>query len=187
MKVCLPKLQAGIALGIALAVTSVALPVRADVSSWLYVGAGPSALRDESRDWEVQPSLQLETGLGSSPAARWIVGGVFRTHTHFGQGTDIALLVRTASHGFVNGDWGAAFDVGPQLRWWGSDSTGIAGSLVMGAPWGITANLGGSYGGRDAVALSATLGIDLARLTIYRTTGSSWWKNPFPAYRPEER
>ena len=34
-------------------------------------------------------------------------------------------------------------------------------------------------------AFGATLGVDLARLTVYRRSGQNWWKNPFPAYRPE--
>jgi hypothetical protein len=60
------------------------------------------------------------------------------------------------------------------------------GSLVLGAPWGITLSLGGGFGNDESRTYTASLGVDLARLTVYRRTGMNWWNNPFPAYRPEE-
>jgi hypothetical protein len=144
-------------------------------------------LEQEDTELETQPMFQLETGLGSPPSDALIVGGLGRMQTHFGQGTDLGLAVRLALHGFVNGDWGGAIDLGGYQRWWETGSTGVTGALVLGAPWGITLSLGTHFGTNDARGYTAALGIDLARLTVYRRTGSSWWKNTFPAYRPEER
>lgn len=158
----------------------------ADASSWLFLGGGGSSLEMAGEGPEVQPLFQLETGVGSSPADPLIIGGLGRMQTHFGQGTDLGLALRLATHGFVNGQWGGALDLGGYQRWWGSESTGFAGALVLGAPWGITMSLGAHYGSNDAQGFSGVLGIDLLRLTVYRRSGESWWKNSFPAYRPED-
>ena len=173
--------------GLSAAVALVAGGAHADVSSWFYAGAGPSVVTPRGQDSFNQASLQLETGLGTPPADTVIFGGLFKSHTHFGLGPDFGLAARGATHGFVNGDWGGAIDVGPYIRWWGRGSRGLAGNLVLDAPWGLTLSAGASFGNRDAQAFNVTLGIDLARLTVYRRTGDRWWKNPFPAYRPEER
>jgi hypothetical protein len=161
---------------------------RADVSSWLFIGPGASHLERRDASAGVQRFLfQLDTGLGTPPADPVVVGGLFRMQTHFSEGTDLALLVRTASRGFVNGDWGGALDLGGYQRFWAEGSSGFTGSLALGAPWGVTLSVGGSLGTNDARTFSAVLGIDFARLTVYRRTGDQWWKNPFPAYRPEEQ
>jgi len=160
---------------------------RADVSSWLMVAPGSSWTRQGDEDWQQQLALQIDTGLGTPPSGAIVVGGLFHFQTHFGSGTDLGLMFRTATHGFVNGDWGAAVDLGGYQRWWGVGSTGGMGQLVLGAPWGITLAAGAGSGSNDGRHFSAVLGVDLARLTVYRRTGSSWWKNTFPAYRPEEQ
>jgi hypothetical protein len=165
----------------------VAAPARADVSSWLYFGGGPSWLTTPDRGTQAYPSLQMETGLGTPPADALAAGGLLRLHTHFERGTDLALLARVATHGFVNGGWGAGLDVGGYQRWWEQGSTGLLGSLVLGAPWGITLSATAGFGTNDQRLYTGTLGVDLARLTVYRRTGETWFKNPFPAYRPEER
>lgn len=169
---------------ILLACWLVTSPARADVSSWiaLYGGASNIGRLQNSRDWS--PTLRLETGMGTDPSHALAVGGLLRTDTFFGNGTDLALLVRTASHGFVNGKWGIAVDLGAVARYWGTTSYGASGSVVIGGPWGLQLALGGSRGGHDLRALTAVVGIDLARLTVYRRSGANWWKNPFPAYRP---
>jgi len=159
---------------------------RADTSSWLFLGPGASHLERRNESNVERFLLQFDTGLGTPPRNPVIVGGIFRVQTHFGDGTDLGLLVRTASRGFVNGDWGGAIDLGGYQRFWGEGSSGFTGSLVLGAPWGLTLSAGGSLGTNDARTFSAVLGVDLARLTVYRRTGDTWWKNPFPAYRPEE-
>jgi hypothetical protein len=171
---------------LALALLFSVAPAQADVSSWFYAGGGPSFTEYGQADREAQPTLQLEAGLGTPPADTVIFGGLYRVHTHFGQGTDLGAMLRVATHGFVNGDWGGGVDLGGYQRWWGIGSTGLQGALVLGAPWGITMSVGAGAGTNDGRHYSATLGIDFARLTVYRRTGDSWWKNPFPAYRPGE-
>ncbi len=158
----------------------------ADVSSWLYLGVGPGFVHQPDATQEAM-SLQLDTGMGSPPSGAVMVGGGFRMHTFFGQGTDLGLLVRTASHGFVNGDWGGAVDLGGYQRWWGLGSTGLMGSLVLGGPWGLTVSGTAGRGSREGQHYAVTFGVDFARLTVYRRSGEAWWKNPFPAHRPEER
>jgi hypothetical protein len=170
--------------GAAMAVLGAPRVARADVSSWLFIGSGPSWLQRASQDPEYQPSLQMETGLGSSPRDLVVLGGLGRVHTHFGQGTDLGLLIRSATRGLVRGDWGAALDVGAYERFWGVGSTGALLSLSLGAPWGITLSLTGGIGTNDSKTISAVIGLDLARATIYRQSGENWWENPFP---PEKR
>jgi hypothetical protein len=166
-------------------VAGVSGEARADVSSWLFVGTGPTVLKQEDQGAEGRWSLQVESGLGTPPGDSLIVGGIGRLHTHFGEGADLALLVRTAMPGFVNGSWGGALDLGGYQRFWGIESTGGAGSLVLGAPWGITLSLGAMVGTNEARTFSASLGIDFARLTVYRLAGQSLWVNPFPPGRSE--
>ena len=57
---------------------------------------------------------------------------------------------------------------------------------MLGAPWGITLSLGGGLGTNDARQYGATLGVDFARLTVYRLSGENWFPNPRAAYRPKE-
>ncbi|MEZ4224158.1 MAG: hypothetical protein R3B13_24630 [Polyangiaceae bacterium] len=159
---------------------------RADVSSWLYLGGGAGTVEVPKEDRSWVPTLQLDTGIGTPPSGFLMVGGGFRMQTFFGQGSDVGLLARTATRGYVNGDFGAALDLGGYQRWWGPGSTGLMATLNLGAPWGLTLSATGGRGTNEGQHLAFTLGIDLARLTVYRRTGDRWWKNPFPAYRPEE-
>jgi hypothetical protein len=152
----------------------------------LFVGGGASRLDRPEQAEEQQPLFQLDSGFGSSPSYPVSVGWLGRVSTHFGDGTDLALLLRGATQGFVLGNWGGALDLGAYQRWWGADATGLMGSLVLGAPWGVTASVTAAFGNDDAQTYSAAIGIDLARLTIYRLSGESWWENPYPAYRPGE-
>ena len=159
---------------------------QADVSSWLYAGPGYGVLDDAMGTSRQRYQLQLETGMGAPPSWLVNVGGLLRSQTHFGAGTDFSLMLRTATYGYVNGGWGAALDLGPYQRWWGKGSSGAAASLMLGGPWGLTAGLVGQLGGDESRTFSATLGLDLARLTVYRTSGSSWWKNAYPAVDREQ-
>lgn len=123
--------------------------------------------------------------MGSDPSHPLIVGGLFSLEPHFGYGSDLALSVRTATRGYVNGQFGLALDLGGYERFWGEQgSAGGTGTLWLGAPWGISLGAGASVGSHDAHGFSAILGIDFARLTVYRNAGTSWFMNPFPAYRP---
>jgi hypothetical protein len=167
------------ALAAAFVVTAAPYSARADVSSWFFLGTGPTWLR-HAGDTEQAWTVQLDTGLGSSPADPIIVGGLGRLAAHVGHGADLGLLARIATRGFVLGGWGAAVDLGAYRRWWTPRSTGGQGSLVLGAPWGLTLGLNGGMGSRDSSHWGATLGVDFARLTVYRTSGVDWWSNPFP-------
>ena len=162
-----------------------AKPAHADVSSWLFTGVGPSWEHDDNGFGDTHTSWQLEAGMGTDPGDTIVVGGLLRLQPYFGLTTDMGLLLRTATHGFVNGDWGLALDLGGYLRLT-ENHQNLLGSLVLGAPWGITLSVTATRGPAKSFLLSPVLGIDFARLTVYRTTGSSWWKNPLPAYRPEE-
>ena len=160
-------------------------PAYADVSSWLFVGTGPAWVGSNGLGRE-RLALEFETGLGTPPDQPFVFGGLLSTQTFFASGTDVALALRGATGGFVNGDFGVAMDLGGYQRWWGLGSTGLSGALVLGAPWGITLNLGGGFGTNNQRHLGVLVGIDFARLTVYRKTGESWWKNPFPAVREDE-
>ncbi len=141
---------------------------------------------DDGDGFDTQPLLSLQTGMGTPPNSPIIVGGMFKLNTYFGRGTDLGLSLRTATQGFVLGDWGAAIDLGGYQRFWEVGSTGGQGSLVLGAPWGITLDVTGGIGTNDARHVSAVIGIDFARLTIYRTSGQNWFMNPYPAHRSKD-
>ena len=161
---------------------------KADVSSWLFVGGGVSQVGKFGADNSTRvPSLRLSTGMGTDPSRPFIVGGLARFDTLFGKGTDLTAALRLADNGYVNGRWGLALDLGAVARYWGQNVYGGSATLIAGAPWGIQLELGGLMGTRDTQGYSAILGIDLARLTVYRQSGSSWWKNTFPAVRKEPR
>lgn len=158
-------------------VLAVSEGARADVSSWAYVGFGPAVVEQDGEQDELW-TLDMSVGLGSSPGP-FVLGGLFRVQPYFGEGTDLALLVRGATRGFVQGGFGLAVDAGGYQRLWNGDSTGGMAALVLGAPWGITLNATGGIGTNDVRFAGVTLGVDFARLTIYRTHGTNWFLNPF--------
>jgi hypothetical protein len=165
---------------------AVAGHARADVSSWAYVGSGASAFEQRGLELRVRPTLAIEAGVGTAPSQRFIVGGVVKSQTFFGNGTDLALALRVATQGFVTGRFGLALDAGAYHRGWGVGSNGGQAALVLGGPWGLTLSLGGGVGSHDARQLGATIGVDFARLTVYRLSGENWFPNPHPAYRPKD-
>jgi hypothetical protein len=173
-------------LGSALASLLGARPARADVSSWAFVGGGVSELHQHALSSRAVPSMRVHFGLGSDPSHPFVVGGLFSLEPHFGYGSDLSLSLRTATRGYVTGGFGLALDVGPYERFWGEHSVGGAGTLWLGAPWGVSLGAGASLGSHDARGFSAILGIDFARLTVYRNSGTSWFLNPYPAYRPKD-
>jgi hypothetical protein len=159
---------------------SLSPPVHADVSSWVFAGVGPSLQRDSADIDRKQATLQLESGLGSPPDWPVGVGGLLRFQTHFTEGTDLALLTRFATRSFTAGGWGPALDVGGYQRFWGVGSSGGVGSLVLGAPWGITLSLSGFYGTNQTRGATLAIGLDFARLTVHRKTGLDWFPSPGP-------
>jgi hypothetical protein len=170
----------------ALAAPLFAGTARADVSSWLFAGAGPQGLYRSGASGAYAGSLQLDAGMGSSPKGPIAVGGLARVRTRFGDGTDAGLFVRTATGGFVRGTWGAALDLGAFERFWDKTVPGYAGTVSFGGPWGLTIALDASRDTHGATAVAAVLGIDLARMSVYRSSGLDWFPNPFPT-PPRER
>lgn len=172
---------------------------RADVSSWLGVGGGYSAQRNDATGaWDHVPVLTYAVGTGSSPNGALVVGGILRGTTYFSLGTDINLSVRFATGGFARGQWGAALDVGPSIRLlWGDDDYGkfpIHGMAWLGAPWGLELGAGADFlslsGEPFATGVKVVAGIDLLRLTVMRRGATDkWWNNPSPAgaaYAPSQ-
>lgn len=191
MRSTLPAL---LAIGSSLALLAAASPARADASAWAFVGGGtlvwkqtdtPGALVPSGSGGAFVPSgsMILEAGAGTTPDARFIFGGVFRLHTIFSHGTDLALLARACTHGFQAGDWGLAIDAGGYLRTWGPQlGGGFAGGVSLGMPLGFTLNVHTQVGVSQALAIGAVAGIDLLRLTVYRETLRKWWQNPAPSW-----
>lgn len=163
---------------------------RADVSSWLSAGGGYGLKRSDSRDsYDRAPAMSFGLGVGSSPLAPVVAGGILRSTTYFTLGTDLGVSLRLATGGFARGQWGLALDVGPSWRTWGGGDYGrfpLNGLVVLGGPWGVQLgvggevyNLSGEPHARGAVAL---LEIDLLRLTVMRQGSTDrWWENPSPA------
>jgi hypothetical protein len=183
-----------IALGaLALGLTAVT-PARADVSGWAFLGGGavawkqpdafpPLALPATKADLGVQGALTFDVGVGTSPDGPVIVGGLFRLMPFIGHGTDLALLGRIATRGFQQGSFGLALDAGGYARFWGNQSSGFLGELVLGAPLGFELRLLGSKGTGDAIAYGAIAGVDVLRLTVFRQVFLDWWQNPSPTLR----
>jgi hypothetical protein len=159
--------------------TLYAREARADVTSWFYAGGGVLRLNEKPTIYPF--SLQLEAGVGSPPHGPLTVGGLFKTFTFFGSGTDLALVARAATGRFVRGDFGVAIDAGVYQRWWGpNNSTGFMGSVILGAPFGLQLAVTTEQGSKDVHVYGATFGIDFLRLTVYRTALNDLWPNPFP-------
>jgi len=163
---------------------------RADVSSWLSAGGGYGLKRSElTGNYDRGAAMSFALGVGSDPNAAVVVGGIFRSTTYFTLGTDLGIAARVASGGFARGQWGAALDVGPMWRTWGSGNYGrfpLGGMLFLGAPWGVQLGVGGeiwNIGGEPhAQGVVAVLELDLLRLTVMRRGATDrYWENPSPA------
>lgn len=163
-------------------VTAVAPSARADVASWAFVGAGYSRVQEtrvgEGSDFS---ALLFNAGFGTSPAAPWVLGGVFQGGANFGFGSEWGGALRVTTGGYSRGTWGLALDVGPQYRV--GAHAGVIGStrLSLGGPWGLVLNGGASYGADEVATFTVALGFDFARLTVHRSSGLDWWPNPFPS------
>jgi hypothetical protein len=162
------------------AVVSFSLSARADAASWFSVAGGLGAF-SEGGTRQYPGALQLELGMGSSPASAVVVGGVAKTLSYFGNGTDLAFTLRAASGGFARGGFGFAIDAGAYQRWWGEDSSGFLGALVLGGPLGLQLTAMTEQGTSDVRAYAATFGIDFLRLTVYRNAPGGYFPNPILA------
>lgn len=163
----------------ALAVGFVAAPAHADVSSWLFVGSGATHIW-QGDQLKLRPNLLVEAGIGTPATHPWSVGMMYKFQPIFSHGLDLDLALRIASRSFTTGGWGVAMDFGGYQRFI-RESRGLEGSLILGAPWGITLRATGGFGTEDQQHASVILGIDLARLTVHRISGQNWWKNSVPA------
>lgn len=176
-----------LALGFFLTASAIGAPVRADTSAWVFAGGGGlgwKQTRDGSdNSFRASGALAFDVGVGTSPDAPFIVGGLFRVEPILGSGTDLALVARVATHGFQAGDFGLALDAGGYARFWGDTSQGFAGGLTLGAPLGLQISLQTMVGTHKAVAFGAVAGVDLLRLTVYRQTFLEHWQNPSPAWK----
>lgn len=163
----------------AVLLTLLALSQRASAqaSSWLYVGGGAGRI-ERSDDDDTKSLIHVDTGLGTSSRRPIVVGGLLRLQGYIGGGADLGVLARLCTRSFVQGGFGVGLDAGAVQRWWGPNSTGFAGNLVVGAPWGITLVGGAMLGSNDQRTYFASLGLDLARLTVHRHTGLDWFANP---------
>lgn len=158
----------------------------ADVASWMFVGPGWSRAQaaDPSPGLEQgsnHTALLVDAGFGTHPGKDWVVGGVFHAAGYFGYGSDWGGALRVTTGGYSRGTWGLGLDVGPQYRF--GDQPGPVGSarLLFGAPWGLALSAGGGYGADEVATFTVALGIDLARLTVHRTSGLDWFPNPHPS------
>ena len=159
-------------------------PARADVSSWLLVGGGPSWISEQKSGYNVVPTLQFDAGLGTNPSRAIVLGILARSATHFGDGTDLGLAARLTTGGFSRGVFGLAIDGGLYRRWWGVGSWGPMASLHLGAPYGLQLTANVEIGTHDNKTFSALIGVDLLRLTVHRSPDDEWWPNPRPSYSP---
>jgi hypothetical protein len=190
------KVSLALSIGASLAVIAAAAPARADTSAWVFVGGGvlgwksnaPAAGSTATTFTSLAPSatMTIDAGVGTSPDARFIGGGLFRVQPIFGSGADLALLARLCSHGFQAGDWGFAIDAGGFARPWGVQSIGFSGDVSLGMPLGFTLTAQTEVGTAGVLAFGVVAGLDLLRLTIYRQTLLKWWQNPSPAYEPKK-
>lgn len=161
---------------------------QADPSGWLHFGSGVYGWSMQSLDErEYSPSLTIDVGVGSDSDAPFIVGGLFRLQPVIEYGTDVSWIVRGATRGFQSEWFGFAVDVGPYVRGWGDGSAGLSWQGLLGGPLGLQLAALGSYGSNEASAFGATLGIDLARLTVHRKHLFDWWPNPRPVEKLDER
>jgi hypothetical protein len=151
----------------------------AQASTWLYLGGGAGVLDHDGR--QSLSMVQLDTGVGSAATHPLVVGGLLRVQGYLGSGADLSLLARFVSRGFARGDFGVGVDIGAYQRWWGQNSTGATGNLVLGGPWGLTLVAGAMLGTNDQKLYFGSVGLDLARLTVHRHTGLDWFPNPMRA------
>ena len=134
----------------------------------------------EMTDFEIDPVLRFEVGIGMPDRYPIIAGGLFRVTPLLtsNKGADISWLARFCTRGFQVGGFGVALDVGAYARTWGRTSQGFEGSLSFGAPLGFAASFNMMAGSRDLLAFGGTVSIDILRLTLYRKTFLNWWPNP---------
>jgi hypothetical protein len=187
-----PSASSARSLALSFAAAALVAPAiaRADVTSWVAVGGGGGWQHNQtSATRDLAPALTYSVGVGSSPLAPFVFGGIARGTTLLGLGTDLGVAVRAATSGFARGDWGVGLDAGALWRPWRGGTYGewpLQAVLTGGSPWGVQLAVGAELwsvsGGTPAQGLFAALEIDLLRLTLMRQGATErWWPNPNPA------
>src|SRR5262245_40214229 len=129
----------------------------ADVSGWTQVGGGALGWKGGAdQDLTASAIMTADVGVGTSPRAPFIFGGYFRVMPLFGEGVDLALSARFATSGFQTGYVGFAFDAGAYQRFWGIESTGFIGQVVLGGPLGLQLAAIGMGGSEEAFGFGGT-------------------------------
>lgn len=190
-------LAPALALGAALAPAEAG----AEPSTWCAVSGGAHVWQNPgSSEFVYGGAINADVGLGTSPEAPFVVGGLGRLTGYIGAasedptvkdrtGADLALLVRGAMGSFARGGFGLAAEAGGYARFWGvHPSAGFTGGLTLGAPLGFSLTLQAQYGpafdgAGDHLGFGATFGIDFARLLVHREVLQDRWPN----YRPARR
>lgn len=164
----------------------------AEPTTWLSVTSGVAGERNAVTGSEVVPVFSAALGVGTDPNGKFSVGGLFRSTTYFGIGTELALGPRLATAGFTRGSFGFAFDLGVALRPYGRSDYGrlpLQAGVVVGFPWGVQLETGlrlfDLSGQPSALGGYVTLGVDLLRFTVHRRgTTEQVWPNPAAAGAP---
>ena len=156
----------------------------AEASSWLFFGGGEGHV-DVHQTSVNSAVLRLDAGVGTKPSWPIMVGIGARFIPYFEKGVDWAVYARVATRSYVTGWWGVAVDGGGYARKWGGESTGELVTLNIGMPWGVVVSGNFDKGTEGHQTMSALVGIDFLRLTVYRTANTDTWPNPFPAWRPD--
>ena len=153
----------------------------ADATGWVHTGGGAMGLHvGPDADITLEPTMAVDLGVGTTSQSPFILGGLFRVQPYFNHGVDLGLMGRFATAGFQKSVIGFALDLGMYQRWWGEQSTGFMGEVVLAGPLGLQLSAIGEYGSNDSYGFGGVLGLDLARLTIYREHLLDWWPNPNP-------
>lgn len=161
-----------------------------DVTSWLAIGSGGALQRShDTATRDFAPAITYSLGVGSTPVAPLVLGGLARGTTMVGMGTDLGLALRGATGGFVRGNWGVALDAGAVWRPWRSGSYGkwpLQAVLTVGSPWGLQLAVGTELSSvaiqTPAQGAFAAIELDLLRFTVMRQGSTErWWPNPNPA------
>jgi hypothetical protein len=160
----------------------------AEPTTWLAFGGGYGSAENGFTSQRKSSGLYSQLiGVGTTPTNPWVIGGVFRTATFMGLGTDISLATRIATGRFARGDWGAALDLGVTGRFWKDQAYGhlpFSPVLTLGAPYGAELAIGAqladvSGDSPKASSFFVVFEIDLLRLTAMRSGDTTkYWPSP---------
>jgi hypothetical protein len=157
-------------------VLSAVTPAAADTSTWYSLAPGVSFI-DQGEEL-ASGLLELDLGVGLPARGPLVLGAVGHLAAHFAVGADLGGAARLTTGGYSRGEWGLGMDLGAHYRVATTGGAAGYGRLLVGGPFGLVGALGGSYGEGSVTTLTFSLGLDLARLTVHRTSGTSWYPSP---------